>query len=252
MSYNIKGAFHFDNKQLEWENRRDYIFKVIKRQTPDIIGLQEVMKNQLADFKEALPNYEFFGKVRSTEEWSEHSTIGYNKETLELLDSDTFWLSDTPEIMSKTESWQAGCYRVVTWGLFKEKSTGRVFTHLNTHFDNVSELPRFKASEVLKNFLVSLKGLYTITGDFNGERYERFYTTLTTIVKDVVLESPHHVGPMKTCNMTEVGEPFLWEKMGRIDYIFASPELDVKETQICDDRFGEFIPSDHYPVVAIF
>ncbi len=250
MSYNIKGAFHFDDERLEWENRKDYIFQVINRQHPTLLGIQEMQDVQLKDFKENLTDYEFFGEIRSDEVGSERSTIGYLKEKMELLESDTFWLSDTPEVMSKTESWKAACYRVVTWGKFKEKSTGKVFTYMNTHFDHTNEYPRYKAAGLVTKFMASHEGPFLLTGDFNGEPYERFYEILTQNLKDLVLDSPHHVGPMKTCNMLEVGDPFLCDKVARIDYIFGSKEVKVLQTEICTDSFCEFHPSDHYPVVA--
>ncbi len=250
MTYNIKVDIPFPDKKIEWSSRKDKVIKVIERNNPDFLGLQEVTKKQLTDLKVSLSQYRFFGKVRSSEDNSEYSPIGFKENKYELLKSDTFWLSDTPEVMSKTEDWQAGCFRVVTWGIFKEKGSDKKFMYLNTHFDHISEYPRYKAAQVVNEFIQNNDLPLVMTGDFNGEPYERFYHELTKSLEDVVLHSPHHIGPMKTCSMLEVGDPFLCEKSARIDYVFASHEFETFRTEVCTDSFQEFVPSDHYPVVA--
>lgn len=252
MTFNIKFAFQTTNPILAWSHRQKGIVQTVKEKNPDLVGFQEVQKEPLADLKAALPAYEFFGEVRSNEVGSEYNPIAYLKGKFELLAQDTFWLSDTPEKMSKTPSWKAGCYRIATWGHFKEKATGKEFLYINTHLDHESPIARQKGALVLQEFMKDKQLPVFLTGDFNGEKGETFYEILTENLQDSVAVSKHHQGPLKTCSMVEVGDPYVEEDMTHIDYVFSSPEIKVLETETFVNSFNGEIPSDHYPVVATF
>lgn len=252
MTFNIKFAFQTTDPILAWAHRKEGIFQTVEEKKPDFVGFQEVQKEQLADLKAALPQYEFFGQVRSEEVGSEYNPIAYLKEKFELLDHATFWLSDTPEKMSKTPSWQAGCYRIATWGTFREKDTGKEFLYINTHFDHESPVARKKGALVLQEFMKDKKLPIFLTGDFNGEAEEAFYQVLTKTLQDSVAVSENHTGPLKTCSMMEVGDPYVEDVMSHIDYVFSTPTVKVVETETFVNDFNGEIPSDHYPVIATF
>src|SRR5690606_7802490 len=58
--------------------------------------------------------------------------ILYNPDKFVLLESDVFWLSETPNVPST--GWDASDRRVCQWAKFKEKNTGKVFYYFNAHF----------------------------------------------------------------------------------------------------------------------
>lgn len=65
--------------------------------------------------------YKFIGQPREKHENAEYSCIFYNAQKFELIEQNTFWLSETPEVISK--GWDAAYHRIVTYGLFKHKKT---------------------------------------------------------------------------------------------------------------------------------
>lgn len=252
MTYNIKNATPTKVAAYEWVNRKETVAKIILEAGADVLGLQEMTDIQVADLTELLPGYTIFGAIRSDEEFSEHSSVVYRNDKLTLLDSDTFWLSDTPEVMSKTPSWNAGCYRVATWGKFTRKADGTKFIFICTHLDNVSALARQKGIHVIKDFILTQTLPVILVGDFNSEPIEPFYSDITDILDDAVLHSPDHVGILKTCSMLELEDPLDLAKMERIDYVFHSKSLVVERTETRMERREGKYPSDHFPVIVDF
>ena len=74
------------------------------------------VKKMISNYKEqkaidALKNYDIVYN-------SEGCPIFYSTEKFELEDKGSFWLSETPEVMSK--DWGAACYRVCSYVILKE------------------------------------------------------------------------------------------------------------------------------------
>lgn len=98
MSYNIR----YDNPEdslNNWAYRKERAANVVRFYDADIVGTQEVLHNQLEDLKLRLPDYAVVGVGREDgKEAGEYSALWYKKARFELLDSGTFWLSETPEV----------------------------------------------------------------------------------------------------------------------------------------------------------
>jgi hypothetical protein len=69
------------------------------------MGVQEAMPNQVLDLEQMLPEYKQVGVGREGQGKGESSNIFYKKEKLKIVQSNTFWLSDTPDSISK--GWDA-------------------------------------------------------------------------------------------------------------------------------------------------
>lgn len=61
-------------------------------------------------------------------ESGEHAAVFYKKERFEMMDSGNFWLSETPE--KPSFGWDAQCRRICSWGKFREKNSGEIFSSL--------------------------------------------------------------------------------------------------------------------------
>lgn len=75
-------------------------FNILKVESFDIFGTQEVLHNQLEDLLAALPDYEYVGVGRNdgmTE--GEYASIFYKTDSVKCLSSGHFWLSETPEVV---------------------------------------------------------------------------------------------------------------------------------------------------------
>ena len=64
MSFNIR-LDHVADSMNNWKYRKDHAAQMIAYYAPDIIGMQEVVKNQLDDLKERLPQYTALGVGRA-------------------------------------------------------------------------------------------------------------------------------------------------------------------------------------------
>ena len=133
MSYNVKTG-------SVARSRCEEVMKNITDFMPDTIGTQEINHNwiTLLKLKKFFEEYEMVGKPRDVESdlsaGNEYSAIFYRKSTLTLVDSGTYWLSDTPTVVgSKHES--SDYTRIMTFAVFERKSDGTRFIHVNTHME---------------------------------------------------------------------------------------------------------------------
>lgn len=232
-----------------WSTRFNYIKKMVKEGNWDIIGMQEPAESQLKDLT-SLEEYNFIGDKRSDDPTGEYNPIFYKKNKFTLLNHWTKWLSETPDIPSQTDSWEASLPRIVTIARFKINQTGQEFHFVNTHFDHVSEEARYQSAQLIIKILDELDSSIPLflTGDFNGEREERFYELITQKMIDSEKESPHHIGP----NVSSTGVVFdykpKWEDMLKIDYVFVNEHVNIKKTNVHTDTFNSGYPSDHFPI----
>ena len=131
MSFNIR----YDNPEDSldnWKFRKDRAAKAIRFYNVDILGTQEVLHNQLEDFKQRLPEYDVIGVGREDgKEKGEYSALWYKKDRFTLIDSGYFWLSETPEVAG-SKGWDGACERIASWAKLKDKVTGKEVFALNT------------------------------------------------------------------------------------------------------------------------
>lgn len=113
---------------------------------------------------EIMPNLKYGPKTVPDETCN---AIFYNKEKLELIDNGIYWLSKTPDKMSKfNSSW---CFRITTWAKFRVIETGKEFVCVNTHLDNAGGGP--EQAPVLLEIIKQFEGTPIILGgDFNARR----------------------------------------------------------------------------------
>ena len=112
-----------------WEKRSPLIKKFFAYHDIDICGSQELYKNQIDSMRD-MPDYGISGipSIPSREAAglpNHNNVIFYKKSRLQLLDSGTFWFSETPE--SESKGWGAAYQRNCNWGKFLDKKTGKIF-----------------------------------------------------------------------------------------------------------------------------
>ena len=140
MSANLRCFNPQDIGKKSWFYRADLILKNIEAEAPSIIGFQEATKWQYAYLCKSLPGYDSVITYRDNSPFSEGCPIFYDTERYALQDKGSFWLSETPDVMSK--DWDSKCYRVCSYVILEEKASGRQFVVFNTHLDHVSEIGR--------------------------------------------------------------------------------------------------------------
>ncbi len=103
----------FGDGEDVWANRADTVARTI--QQADIIGLQEVVLNQLQDLQQNAPGYTWFGVGRDDgKEKGEFCPIAFDTDRFKLVRSGTFWLSPEPDQVGKA-GWDAALPRIATW-----------------------------------------------------------------------------------------------------------------------------------------
>ena len=245
MTYNIKLDYPKEGEN-SWTNRKPFFINQLKFYTPDILGVQEVLPNQMKDMDSLLVDYNFVGVGRDDgKDKGEYSAIFYNKKMFKVLKSSTFWLSDTPENVSM--GWDAVCNRVCTYALLKKKKTNKKLWVFNTHFDHVGAEAR-KNSAIL--IIKKIKEINTnnlpvvLMGDFNMEAAHESIQYVKTYLKDSQEISKIVFGPTGTYNGFNFNEPVT----RRIDFIFVSLRVNVNKYAVLSDSKDCKYPSDHLPV----
>ncbi|MGL5346470.1 MAG: endonuclease/exonuclease/phosphatase family protein [Peptostreptococcaceae bacterium] len=248
-TFNIRYDNIYD-KENSWEDRRNNVCNLIKSYEWDVFGLQEVLKHQLSYVQEKLSKYSYVGVGREDGiENGEFAPIFYKKDKFELLDSNTFWLSNTPNIPSK--SWNSACVRICTYAKLLEKSTNKEFILMNTHFDHESEIARYESAKLITHKIKEMKkniGII-IMGDFNSCKTERCYRTINEKfdhVRDISKEAPY--GPKGTFN--EFRFDVSWNELEEIDHIFVNDNIDILNVRTLTDSINEKYLSDHFPIMS--
>ncbi len=249
LSYNIRLDVASDSLN-RWDIRKDFLIGQLNFHEPGVFGVQEGLLHQLEEIKNGMPGYNYIGKGREDGlKNGEFSAIFYNPEKLELIEENTFWLSETPEIPSK--GWDAAIKRVCTYGLFKTISGSQNFWVFNTHFDHIGEEAR-KESVFL--IIEKIRELNTqdypviLTGDLNLEPDHPSILLLSSAMQDShMLAGVRAFGPEGTYNGFNFSEPIT----RRIDYIFLSKTgFQLLKYGILSDSKDLRYPSDHFPVLA--
>jgi endonuclease/exonuclease/phosphatase family metal-dependent hydrolase len=247
MTYNIR----FDNpndRENAWSNRKDYWVSQVAFYEPDIIGIQEALPNQVTDIATLLPKYNYIGIARDGIGKGESSNIFFKKDRFNVLVENTFWLSETPDKITK--GWDAALNRVCTYALLIDSKTNQTFWVFNTHLDHMGELARTNSILLI---LSKIEALNTknypvfIMGDFNSEPTEERIINLKKEMndsRDITQEKPF--GPPGTFNGFKHNDAVT----KRIDYIFLSKENPYKVTKyaVLSDSKDLKYPSDHLPV----
>ena len=120
--------------------------RLLQQRAPDLIGFQEVHQENLAIFQANHGYTQLRGMPYNDHAPFQYTAIAWNSQRLRQIDSGGFWLSETPEIHSR--SWDTSCVRSATWVKLEWLETGLTFLHLNTHLDHISELARVEGGEI--------------------------------------------------------------------------------------------------------
>ncbi|HOK48426.1 MAG TPA: endonuclease/exonuclease/phosphatase family protein, partial [Bryobacteraceae bacterium] len=198
-----------------------------------------------------LPEYEWFGNSRRGNREDEHMGIFYKRSKLRLIEAGNFWLSDTPEVAG-SQAWGATLPRMVTWGLFEIRASGKRFYHFNTHFQHTAqgEQARVNSAKLIAERIAKLPSdvPLILTGDFNSPALEsQAYKILSASLKDAWFTAAHRVGPEGTLSGFRGGTGGR-----RIDWILYRGPFSVAFAETVTYNENGRYPSDHYPVFAVF
>ncbi len=211
---------------------------------PDSFGVQEATPFWMTALAANLPEYGFVGVGREDGFLlGEFSAVFYLKDKYEVVDSGTFWLSETPE--KPSIGWDASFNRICTWAILENKHTSVQYVHMNTHLDHRGEVARDKSIDLILEKATEFDLPVVFTGDFNiregSSLYEKMISGILCdskyIAKDMI-ESPtfHSFG----------------KKSEIIDYILVNDKIDVEVYRVITEGIDGRYVSDHYPIYIDF
>ncbi|KAI1816475.1 endonuclease/exonuclease/phosphatase [Poronia punctata] len=267
-TFNIRQAAPPSTYEKSWSERCPYVISTVKSIDPLIIGMQEVLHEQLVDIEEGLGgNWSYIGTGRDDgKQEGEYNPLWYRSDKFKLVKHVQKWLSDdTPDEPSKYPG--AGSERVVVAGVFEEKEGGRRFLSANTHLDNESEEARVHGVATVLGVLRDLQKEgggdlpVTLTGDFNsepgdGDAYGRMVDD--GYLKDLyaLADEETRVGPFYETYTGFVPDE-IPDVSQRIDFIWLGPGdkdnekgWEVKRYEVVDNVVDGVFMSDHRPVVG--
>lgn len=250
MTFNMR----YDNPedgQNNWRFRRERIAGVIKAQEADVLGTQELLSNQFNDLSGLLTGYQGVGVGRlDGAESGEYCAVFFRKDRFTLLDSGTFWLSETPEVVGSL-GWDGACERIATWVVLRDRD-GRELFFIDTHLDHVGQVARDEGVSLLMKRIETLSGgrPVILTGDFNSEPGS---SVVAHVQKDGVLHDAKAIAAQRS------GTDWSFSDFGQIpeaerpllDYIFVSGDIEAVRYEVLPDTFDGGYVSDHAPVMAV-
>jgi endonuclease/exonuclease/phosphatase family metal-dependent hydrolase len=257
VSFNI--LFKAYDKDLDpvnrWEQRFPRLIEVLKEMKPDIIGIQELYKDQMKDLNPYFKkNFILFAKPCVD---GELNGILYKKNRFELVKSKVWYMSKTPRLPDS---------ETLTMVQLKDLKTGQIFAVFNVHLSFSDQNKRdFQARFMVKHITPIAEQMPVIlTGDMNtfanrldleglpfhdGDHIQRILTdSPLKDAKDVSLLG--HLGPIATTNFNDgaafkgLGTPGVF-----LDHIFVSKGINVIIHAVQPGTVGGYFPSDHFPII---
>lgn len=243
MSFNVRNGEYGDG-------RMELLLSTIMDESPDLVGLQEVGDSWKPFFRENIDStgYAKLGQGRYQLGHSEESSILYKKDKFDLIESDTVWLTDTPEIESK---WRDpadpndGFPRIMTYAVLKRKSDGTVFVFANTHLETDPPAQDHQAYWLTQILLEKFSNEYPIilTGDFNCSEGSGAYNTIV----DFGFEPTNRYGE-NTCTFN--GYSRKGTEGPVIDFCFVNEYIPVRSYKVMPATTNDQFVSDHNAVVS--
>ncbi len=252
MSFNVLCWVSDEDPFENRAKRVDLVVEAILSKMPDSFGLQECSIHWidlLEDSEELMKYYSWVGEMNESDKFN-YNAVFYRKDKYECMETKTLWLSDTPEVKYSNYS-ETDQSRMVTYAVLKNKTTGEIYTHYNTHL-SIDRAAMRKQLTVLKNITDASTTPFVLTGDFNvNDTWPEYSSTVKVDWTDARL-----VADQTTDKLTDL--------VCILDYCLVSDGIYVKTFDVMDyyPLKGEWSPentggysyylSDHYPVYIQF
>lgn len=245
MSFNIRCT---NVGSDSWEDRIGIVSQTMLESEADSIGVQEATPEWMNTLKETIGDkYAYVGVGRDDgDDEGEYSAVFYLKDKYTVVDSGTFWLSETPDVPSR--GWDAACNRVCTWVHLENKETGEQYVHMNSHFDHVGIAARKNSVDMIIERAKQFTDIPVVfTADMNvvegSDNYNQFITS--DYFDDTKYRAPDS---MSYCTYHDT-KPQL-HKGDVIDYVMINDGFEAHTYKVVTEGIDGRFVSDHYPIYA--
>lgn len=240
-----------------WPNRLPRIVELLNEMQPDIIGVQELYTDQLAELQERIgKEFAFYG-LPSTKE---NNGIFYRRDRFEFIDGKVWHI---PEAIP---SWMQ-----LTMVQLKDCKTNQIFAVFNTHLTFPNPDKRESQAQAIAKYSEEYAEQMPVLvmGDLNTFPNRPELDTLPYLDGDYVhrilasgslketqeISLLGHVGPIATYT-NQIGSIKPFQGTGTpgvyLDHVYASPSITVLMHAVQSGTVGGHFPSDHMPVIIDF
>lgn len=239
MSANVRYIAPEDLFHKSWFYRAGLILDDIDSVRPDIIGFQEATFVHYDYLKKVMVGYDSEMAYRDEFILSEGCPIFWRTDRYEKIDSGSFWLSETPEVMSK--DWGSEHYRICVYVILKDLTTGKEFAVFNTHLDHTSDLARINGIKVVLDKITAFGDIPAyLMGDLNAKEDSETIQSTKEAFDDAKIIATKTDDSPTFHGWGEAADP------RRIDYIMISKgDAEVEEYGVIDNHHGDTYSSDH-------
>ncbi len=253
MSFNIRTIATETNAINNWDNRKAAVVDFINNSDADVIGLQEVRQAQFTYIVTNLAsNYDGIYYARQSGTNPEGLAVIYDKTAFDVVSSEKYWLSETPETQSY--GWGEAYYRIATETLLQHKTTGEYVKTVNTH-GPLLDVANTNAYELIVERSLNDDYFTFLCGDFNAHPDELGYVPIAEKLQDCrVAAAESETRGYNTFNGWG-SYPDPTTGTGIIDFCFVSKgeDVEVSTYTVHTEKWGdnnENDYSDHYAVQA--
>jgi endonuclease/exonuclease/phosphatase family metal-dependent hydrolase len=246
MTYNIRYD-NPDDGSDNWNYRKQDMVRFIESTDPLVFGIQEGLTSQVGYLHQELEEFDYIGVGRDDgQQKGEYCAVFYQPQKIRLLESGTFWLSESPNKVSV--GWDAALPRICTYGLFEDSDRNK-FWVFNTHFDHRGVQARKQSASLIIDQINTINdGQYPVVlmGDFNATPTDDPIKVIASNL-DTITDGTESLlsGPIGTYNgFKQI------QQDRRIDFIFTEG-FQVESYLHANPKTiqGHFL-SDHLPVIV--
>ncbi|TWD79787.1 endonuclease/exonuclease/phosphatase family metal-dependent hydrolase [Kribbella amoyensis] len=239
-TFNIRNSSAPDGENA-WPVRREATADAIAALDAEVVGLQEVLPDQLEYLRERFAGWEIVGAGRDDGvSAGEHSAVMVKSGAWRIESHETRWLSAEPAVPGSV-GWDADLTRIATLVRLVHRDGVRIGV-ANAHYDHVGEQARVESSRLLDRWMSAEPDLHWIAmGDLNSEPGSAPLRALTEA--GWIDAIPAEAGGTEH-EFTGATDHH------RIDHILLSKTWEILEAAVSHHRPGGRLPSDHWPVAA--
>ena len=241
--------------------RKERALSVIGTYGPDLLSVQELKENQLADLlgSAALAGYAYYGAGRETGTTGDSNGVFYRTSRFTRLDQGDFWLSSTPDVPGTVfpgNGSDTGNPRMATWMKLYDNQSKATYFVLSTHW-SLDSLARQQGASLIRTQIEKLAGDLPIIalGDLNSTQTSTEYRRLSGALNPSGFQLTNAYRDVYPTSSGQERTFHDWTgntSGSSIDHIFYSTGsiFDAVSANIVHTSFAGKYPSDHFPVTA--
>ena len=257
MSFNIRVETSSDSGNTHWDVRKTHLMNWVLESGVDVVCFQEVKFYQYIDLRDGLSSkYDFVCYERETDTSSNNPecvVIAYSN-TFELINEDMFWLSATPDQLSKdwgsyvdengnTVDYEDDSYYRICVNALLRSDKGVYLDVYNVHLGLTND-SRTLAAKLISERMADSKYPSVVMGDFNCTKGSDPYNTF-----DETLQDCQQVAEITEKEGTEAYTYNGWKSpSSTIDFIFASDDIKPMTFDVNQETWDGNLYSDHYAI----